>query len=42
MEHPKAAKKIDQYSKECDQLIETRARSFQKNLIGALRWRGRG
>jgi hypothetical protein len=42
MEHPKPAQKIEQYAKESNQLVETRARSFQKNLIGALRWRGRG
>ena len=42
MEHPKPTQKIEQHSKKGDQLVETRARSFQKDFIGALRWRGHG
>ena len=42
VEHAKAAQKIQQNPKEGDQLVETRARSFQKNFISALWRRSRG
>jgi hypothetical protein len=42
MEHAKSAQEIQQDPKECDQLIEPRARPFQKNFIGALRRRSHG
>src|SRR5438046_5747989 len=42
VEHPKPAQKIQQNPQEGDQLIETRARSFQKNFISTLWRRSRG
>ena len=42
VEHAKAAQEIQQNPKEGDQLVETRARSFQENFVSALRCRGRG
>src|SRR5256885_2216708 len=40
MKYPKSAQEIPHHPKERDEFVEARTRSFQKNLIGALRWRG--
>ena len=42
MQHAKAAKEIANHSQKSDKLAEARARAFEKNFIGALRWRGNG
>jgi hypothetical protein len=42
VQHAKAAKEIANHPQKGDKLVETRARAFQENFIGALWWRGDG
>jgi hypothetical protein len=42
VKHAKAAKEIANHSQKRDQFIQSRAWSFEKNFIGALRRRGQG
>ena len=38
MQNPKSSQEIANYAQESNELVETRPRTFEKNLVGAL-WR---
>ena len=40
VQHAKAAKEIANHAQNGNELVKTRARAFEKDFIGALRWRG--